>query len=59
LPQSDCYGLEYRHGLAVADDGMSLLSGNATGHLWASGDGGDHWQDVAMQLPPIFAVRFG
>jgi hypothetical protein len=59
LPQADCYDLVYRHGLAVDDDGRSLLMGSTTGHLWSSDDGGDHWQAVAMHLPPIFAVRFG
>jgi hypothetical protein len=59
LPQSDCYDLVYRHGLAVADDGRTLLMGSTTGHLWGSEDGGDRWQEVAMNLPPIYAVRFG
>jgi hypothetical protein len=33
--------------------------GSTTGGLWASGDGGDNWQAVAMNLPPVYAVRFG
>jgi hypothetical protein len=59
LPQADCYDLVYRHGLAVADDGTSLLMGSTTGHLWSSDDGGAHWQAVALHLPPIYALRFG
>ena len=59
LPQTDCYDLVYRHGLAVASDGQSLLMGSTTGHLWGSGDGGDSWQAAALNLPPIHAVRFG
>ncbi len=59
LPASDCFDLMYRHGLALADDGRSLLMGSTTGNAWASDDGGDHWQHLAMQLPPIYAVRFG
>jgi hypothetical protein len=59
LPQHDCHDLVYRHGLAVADDGSSLLMGSTTGHLWASDDGGDRWQAALMHLPPIHAVRFG
>jgi hypothetical protein len=59
LPQTDCYDLIYRHGLEVAADGRSLLLGSTTGHLWASGDGGEHWQAVALNLPPIYAVHFG
>ena len=59
LPQQDCYDLVYRHGLAVADDGLGLLMGSTTGGLWASADGGDSWQTVSTTLPPIYAVRFG
>jgi hypothetical protein len=59
LPQQDCYDLVYRHGLAVADDGRTLLLGSTTGTLWASADGGERWQAVALNLPPIYAVRFG
>ncbi len=59
LPQQDCYDLIYRHGLAVAGDGRALLMGSTTGSLWASTDGGDQWQTVSLNLPPIYAVRFG
>ena len=59
LPQRDCYDLVYRHGLAVAPDGEHLLMGSTTGGLWASADGGEHWQTVSQNLPPIYVVRFG
>jgi hypothetical protein len=59
LPQSGCYDLVYRHGLAVAPDGRQLLMGSTTGGLWSSGDGGDSWTAVSNLLPPIYAVRFG
>jgi hypothetical protein len=59
LPQQDCHDLIYRHGLAVADDGRTLLMGSTTGHLWASSDAGEHWQAALMHLPPISTVRFG
>jgi hypothetical protein len=59
LPQRDCYDLVYRHGLAVGEDGRSLLMGSTTGGLWSSFDGGDNWQAVSTTLPPIYAVRFG
>jgi hypothetical protein len=59
LPQQDAYDLVYRHGLDVAADGEQLLMGSTTGHLWGSADGGDAWQSVASNLPPIHAVRFG
>jgi len=59
LPQSDCYDLIYRHGLAVAPDGQQLLMGSTTGQLWASANGGGSWQHALAHLPPIYAVRFG
>jgi photosystem II stability/assembly factor-like uncharacterized protein len=59
LPQKDCYDLVYRHGLAVAADGRTLMMGSTTGNLWASSDGGDSWALVSAHLPPIAAVRFG
>jgi hypothetical protein len=59
LPQSHCYDLVYRHGLAVADDGEHLLMASTTGGLWASADGGQTWQAVSLTLPPVYAVRFG
>ena len=59
LPQQHCYDLIYRHGLALAPDGRTLLMGSTTGGLWASGDGGDRWQAVSLRLPPIYALRIG
>ena len=59
LPTQHCFDLVYRHGLAVSDDGNSLLMGSTTGGLWSSDDGGDHWQTVSLNLPPIYALRFG
>lgn len=59
LPQQDCYDLVYRHGLDVAGDGRTLVMGSTTGNLWASADGGDHWQAVSSHLPPVAAVRIG
>jgi photosystem II stability/assembly factor-like uncharacterized protein len=59
LPQQHAYDLVYRHGLDVAADGRSLLMGSTSGGLWATQDAGDSWQAVSLNLPPIFAVRFG
>ena len=56
---ADCYDLMYRHGLAVADDGRTLLMGSTTAGACGSSDGGDTWQSESMYLPPIYAVRFG
>jgi hypothetical protein len=58
LPQQHCYDLIYRHGLAVADDGRTLLIGSTSGGLWVSGNGGDTWQALSNTLPPIYAVGF-
>lgn len=58
LPQKDCYDLIYRHGLAVAPDGQTLLIGSTTGGLWLSENGGDDWQEITHTLPPIYAVQF-
>jgi hypothetical protein len=59
LPQEHCYDLVYRHGLALAADGHTLLMGSTTGNLWGSADAGDSWQAVSQHLPPIYAVRLG
>jgi hypothetical protein len=58
LPQQHCYDLIYRHALAVADDGRTLLMGSTTGGLWASANGGDDWQHISSTLPPIYALQF-
>ncbi|MGZ3254043.1 MAG: WD40/YVTN/BNR-like repeat-containing protein [Burkholderiaceae bacterium] len=58
LPQKDCYDLIYRHGLAVSDDGNTLLMGSTTGGLWVTENGGDTWQEISHTLPPVYAVRF-
>lgn len=58
LPQLDCYDLIYRHGLAVSDDGQTLLMASTTGNLWVSEDAGDSWQAISFHLPPVYAVKF-
>ncbi|MBI3283435.1 MAG: exo-alpha-sialidase [Burkholderiales bacterium] len=58
LPQEQCYDLVYRHGLAVADDGQTLLLASTTGGLWVSEDAGEEWQQISVHLPPVYAVRF-
>ncbi len=58
LPQHDCYDLIYRHGLAVSDDGQCLLMASTTGGLWSSENAGDDWQNISMNLPPVYAVKF-
>jgi hypothetical protein len=58
LPQQHCYDLVYRHGLAVSDNGQTLLMGSTSGGLWISENGGDAWQEISTTLPPIYTVRF-
>ena len=58
LPQEHAYDLVYRHGLDVDETGDKLAFGSTTGSLWISEDGGDSWQTISSNLPPIYAVRF-
>jgi photosystem II stability/assembly factor-like uncharacterized protein len=53
------YDLVYRHNLDVSEDGNNLLFGSTTGHLYGTSNGGDLWQAVPVNFPPIYAVRFG
>ena len=58
LPQEWAYDLVYRHGLDVDETGDRLVFGSTTGSVWISEDGGDSWQTVSSNLPPVYAVRF-
>ena len=59
LPQADCWDLVYRHSLAVDESGTALMMASTTGGVWASDDAGDHWSQVPVRLPPVYAVKFG
>lgn len=59
LPQSHAYDLIYRHGLDVDETGDRLVMASTTGGLWVTEDGGDHWTQPPVRLPPVYAVRFG
>jgi len=59
LPQEHAYDLVFRHALDVAPDGETLAFGSTTGSLWLSDDGGDSWQTLSANLPPVYALRFG
>jgi len=48
----------YRHALEVDASGEVLAMGSTTGSLWISEDGGEHWQTVAANLPPVHFTRF-
>lgn len=56
LPQENAYDVVYRHALAASDGEIAF--GSTTGNLYVSADGGDHFQALANNLPPIYSVRF-
>ncbi len=58
LPAVHAYDLVYRHALDVDASGEVLAMGSTTGSLWISEDGGEHWQTVAANLPPVHFTRF-
>jgi hypothetical protein len=58
LPQQHAYDLVYRHALDVDASGNTLAFGSTTGSLWVSDNGGDSWQALSSNLPPIYAVKF-
>ncbi|WP_397381003.1 WD40/YVTN/BNR-like repeat-containing protein [Prosthecobacter sp.] len=59
LPQEHAYHLVYRHCLDVTGDGRTLAFGSTTGSVWISENGGDSWERLSADLPPIYCVRFG
>lgn len=56
LPETPCYDLIYRHGLAVSADGDVLAMGSTTGNLWIGTAGGEQWRRLEVHLPPIAQV---
>jgi photosystem II stability/assembly factor-like uncharacterized protein len=58
LPQEHAYDLVFRHALDVDDTGERLAFGSTTGSVWVSDNGGDSWQTLSTNLPPVYAVRF-
>lgn len=57
LPQQ-AYDLTFRHALDIDATGDRLAFGSTTGSLWVTENGGDSWQTITANLPPIYAVRF-
>lgn len=57
LPQDNAFDVVYRHALHAR--GGALAFGSTTGNLYVSDNGGDSWQTVGNNLPPIYSVRFG
>ena len=58
LPRDHAYDLVYRHALDIDATGEHLLMGSTTGSLWWTRNGGDIWDQVSANLPPIASVRF-
>lgn len=58
LPQAHAYDLVFRHALDVDETGQRLVFGSTTGNVWLSEDGGDSWQAISGNLPPVYAVTF-
>ncbi|MDZ4656733.1 MAG: hypothetical protein SH868_04045, partial [Bythopirellula sp.] len=58
LPAEKAYDIVFRHALDVDETGERLVMGSTTGNLWISEDGGESWQNVSSNLPPVYAVRF-
>jgi hypothetical protein len=48
----------FRHSLDVDESGDRLAFGSTTGSVWVSENGGDSWQTISTNLPPVYAVRF-
>ena len=60
LPGPGNYQSVYREGLAT--DGLDpegVYAGTSNGMVYASADGGDHWQALPGMLPPILSVSCG
>ncbi len=55
LPQENAFDVIYRH--ALGNQGDLLAFGSTTGNLYLSESRGDHWQEAAHNLPPIYSVR--
>jgi photosystem II stability/assembly factor-like uncharacterized protein len=58
LPQKDCYVNVLREAMAVdALDSCGVYFGTTGGQVYASADGGDHWQAIARDLPAVLSVE--
>jgi photosystem II stability/assembly factor-like uncharacterized protein len=58
LPQSDCYVNVLRDAMAVDTlDDCGVYFGTTGGQVYVSPDGGDHWQTIVHDLPPVLSVE--
>jgi photosystem II stability/assembly factor-like uncharacterized protein len=58
LPQENCYVNVLRDAMAVDSlDGCGVYFGTTGGQVYASPNGGDTWDTVASNLPPVLSVE--
>ena len=58
LPQEHCYVNVLRDAMAVDSiDECGVYFGTTGGQVYASPDGGDHWQAIVRDLPAVLSVE--
>jgi photosystem II stability/assembly factor-like uncharacterized protein len=58
LPQQDCYVNVLRDAMAVDSlDSCGIYFGTTGGQVYVSPDGGDHWNAIVHDLPPVLSVE--
>jgi photosystem II stability/assembly factor-like uncharacterized protein len=58
LPQRDCYVNVLRDAMAVDSlESCGVYFGTTGGQVYMSADGGDHWDAVVRDLPPVLSVE--
>ncbi|MGH9020214.1 MAG: WD40/YVTN/BNR-like repeat-containing protein [Acidimicrobiales bacterium] len=58
LPQSNCYVDVLRDAMAVDSlDESGVYFGTTGGQVYASADGGDHWDAIVRDLPAVLSVE--
>jgi photosystem II stability/assembly factor-like uncharacterized protein len=58
LPQSNCYVNVLRDAMAVDSlDSCGVYFGTTGGQVYASADGGDRWNAIVRDLPPVLSVE--
>jgi photosystem II stability/assembly factor-like uncharacterized protein len=58
LPQRNCFFTVLRQAMAVdRATPTGVYFGTNSGSVFASGDGGDHWDEIARHLPTVLSVE--
>jgi photosystem II stability/assembly factor-like uncharacterized protein len=58
LPQKDCYVNILRDAMAVDTfDPCGIYFGTTGGQVYSSPDGGDNWNPIVQNLPPVYSVE--